>query len=178
MEVLAFDVNPAQDVDATAARVRYCSLPELLEQADFVSVNVNLSDSSRHLIGPAELGMMKKGAIIVNTSRGPVIDEAALYDALASGQIAAAGIDTFEGEREHTTRLSELPNTVLTPHMGGHTVEGTTRANMRAARNVVGVRQGRLDSEADLVNPGTWPRRLAGQGRFAGRVAERKSHEG
>lgn len=166
MQVLAHDVYvPDGGVDADG--VRYCGLDELLAESDIVSLSVNLNESTRHLIGPMELARMKPTATLINTSRGAVVDEEALYQALADGMIASAGIDTYEGERADGTRLIDLDNVVLTPHMGGHTVEGTARANMRAARNVIGVRDGWLDDENDVVNPAAWVSRIAREGIFA-----------
>src|SRR5215203_1004977 len=118
---------------------RYLDLDELLESADFVSVHTPLSDETHHLIGEAELGRMKPEAIFVNTSRGPVVDEAALADALAQGRIFAAGLDVYEEEPEVHPKLLELENVVLAPHIGSASVETRDRMAALAAENIVAV---------------------------------------
>jgi len=108
--------------------LEYMSLPELLKKADFVSVNVALTPATRHLLGQKEFSLMKKNAIIVNTARGPIIDEEALVEALKSGTIKAAGLDVYEKEPEVHPKLRELDNIVLAPHVGSGTEQ--TRAKM------------------------------------------------
>jgi glyoxylate reductase len=120
-----------------------CSLPELLAAADFVSLHVPLTPQTRHLIDAAALARMKPGAILVNTSRGGVVDTSALVEALRSGRLAAAGLDVYEHEPSVPAELCELPNTVLLPHVGSATP--TTRAAMArlCAENVIAVLAGR-----------------------------------
>src|SRR5581483_3429369 len=101
---------------------------ELLSRADIVSLHVPLSESTRHLIGAAELAAMKPTAVLVNTARGPVIDEDALVDALETGTIYAAGLDVFDGEPAVNPRLLTAPRVTLLPHVGSATV--ATRTNM------------------------------------------------
>ncbi len=108
--------------------LEYMSLPELLKKADFISVNVALTPQTRHLIGQKEFSLMKKNAIIVNTARGPIIDEEALAEALKTGLIKAAGLDVYENEPDINPELRELDNVVFTPHVGSGTEE--TRAKM------------------------------------------------
>jgi glyoxylate reductase len=141
-----FDVRllyNAQDEVATAYPAESCSLADLLSVADFVSLHVPLTDGTRHLIDAAALAMMKPGAILVNTSRGGVVDTVALADALRSRRLAAAGLDVFEHEPEVPDELCELPNTVLLPHVGSATP--TTRGAMArlCAENVIAVIEGR-----------------------------------
>ena len=126
----AFDMNLiawSQNLTAEAAAekgVRRVEKDELFQQSDFISVHLVLSDRSRGIVGRRELELMKSSAFIVNTSRGPIIDEDALADALAAGTIAGAGIDTFSQEPvAKTNRFLDLPNTVLTPHLGYVTAE-------------------------------------------------------
>jgi glyoxylate reductase len=118
-------------------------LSELLALSDFVSLHVPMAPDTRHLINAGALAQMKPGAILVNTSRGAIVDTAALIDALRSGRLAAAGLDVFETEPDVPPELRELPNTVLTPHIGSAT--GTTRDAMArlAAENVIAVVEGR-----------------------------------
>lgn len=107
---------------------RYCDLTSLLWQSDIVSLHVPLMPETRHLIGAEELALMKDTAFLINTARGPVVDEAALYNALASKTIAGAGLDVYEHEPDLYPGLKDLPNTVLLPHVGSATME--TRVKM------------------------------------------------
>ena len=121
---------------------RYLDLDELLETADFISVHTPLTDETHHLIGATELGRMKPEAVFVNTSRGPVVDEAALADALAEGRIFAAGLDVYEEEPEVHPRLMELENVVLAPHIGSASIETRDKMAALAAENIVAVLSG------------------------------------
>jgi glyoxylate reductase len=107
---------------------RYRELDALLRESDVVSLNAPLTPETRHLIGARELALMKPTAILVNTARGPLVDEAALADALARGVVWGAGLDVFEREPEIADALTALPNVVLAPHLGSATV--TARAGM------------------------------------------------
>jgi glyoxylate reductase len=117
-------------------------LDDLLAAADVVSVHTPLSDETRHLIDAPRLGLMKPTAHLVNTSRGPVVDEAALAAALGDGTIAGAGLDVFEHEPEIHPGLRGLENVVLIPHLGSATIETRTAMGVRAAENVVAVLAG------------------------------------
>jgi glyoxylate reductase len=118
---------------------RYADLEELLETADFVSVHTPLTEETRHLIGPEELDKMKPTAVLVNTSRGPVVDEGALAEALADGRIFAAGLDVYEEEPKVHPKLLQLENAVLAPHIGSGSRETRDRMAVLAAENVVAV---------------------------------------
>jgi glyoxylate reductase len=126
-------------------------LPLLLREADFVSLHVPLTADTRHLIGAEELAQMKPTAVLVNTSRGPVVDEAALARALREGQIFAAGLDVFENEPEVHRGLLELDNVVVTPHIASASVR--TRAQMceMAVRDHVAGLHG--ERPENLLNP-------------------------
>jgi glyoxylate reductase len=126
------------DVETELA-ARFLPLDELLAQADVVSLHCPLSAETRHLIDAEALGRMRPSAFLVNTTRGPVVDEAALADALRSGTIAGAGLDVFEREPEVHEALLDLENVVLVPHLGSATVETRTAMGVLAARNVVAV---------------------------------------
>ena len=118
MDVVAWSQNLDPD-EARGKGVEPVGKDELLERSDVVSVHLRLSDRSRGLIGARELGLMKPTAVLINTSRGPIVDEDALLAALRAGTIAGAGLDVFGVEplpRDHPMR--EAPNTVLTPHIG------------------------------------------------------------
>lgn len=117
--------------------LEYLSLDELLSSADFVSLHVPLTEKTRHLIGSRELGLMKSSAYLINTSRGPVVDEAALLAALTAGRIEGAGLDVYEREPRLTPGLTELSNVILLPHVGSATRETRTQMGMLAARNLL-----------------------------------------
>jgi glyoxylate reductase len=123
----------------------------LLRESDYVSLHVPLNAGTRHLIGAAELNMMKKTAILINTARGPVVDEAALAQALKDRVIAGAGIDVFEREPEVNPVLLQLNNVVLAPHIGTASVATRTRMSMMAAENAVAAMEGLRPP--NVVNP-------------------------
>lgn len=141
MEILYH--NRSRDEDAERElEARYLDLDELLETADFVSIHTPLTDETRHLIGAAELEKMKPTAVLVNTSRGPVVDEAALAEALAEGRVFAAGLDVYEEEPKVHPKLLDLDNVVLAPHIGSASVETRERMAALAAENIVAVLSG------------------------------------
>ncbi len=121
---------------------RYVELEELLRTSDFVSIHTPLTPETKHLIGAEELDSMKPEAVLVNTSRGPVVDEAALADALAERRIFAAGLDVYENEPEVNAKLLELENVVLAPHIGSASIETRDRMAALAAENLTAVLRG------------------------------------
>jgi glyoxylate reductase len=129
----------------------YRELDELLIEADFVSVHVNLTEETRHLLNAERLRRMKPTAVVVNTSRGPVIDEAALAEALSEGEIFAAGLDVFEREPEVHPKLLELENAVIIPHLGSATVDTRIAMGLLAADNLIAALEG--DRPPTLLNP-------------------------
>jgi glyoxylate reductase len=118
-------------------------LSDLLARADIVSLHVPLTESTRHLIGAAELALMKPTAVLVNTARGPVVDEDALADALQTGTIYGAGLDVFDGEPTVNPRLLQSPRTTLLPHIGSATVATRTSMARLACQGVADVLAGR-----------------------------------
>jgi glyoxylate reductase len=125
------------------AGLTYVPLDRLLRESDFVSIHSPLNKDTRHQIGARELGMMKKTAFLINTARGPIVDEAALVRALTKKQIAGAGLDVFEHEPMVDKALRKMPNVVLTPHLGSATVEvRETMANI-VADNILAFLEGR-----------------------------------
>ncbi len=117
-------------------------LPLLLERSDIVSIHVPLSDSTRHLIGRAEMELMKPTAVLVNTARGPIIDENALVDALESGRLHGAGLDVFDGEPNINARLLTAPRMTLLPHIGSATIDTRRRMAQLACQGVSDVLAG------------------------------------
>ena len=111
-------------------------LEELLQESDFVSIHTPLTEETQHLIGEEELGLMKSTAVFVNASRGPVVDEAALVEALEKGNIFAAGLDVYEEEPKVHPKLLELENAVLVPHIGSASIETRDKMAALAAENL------------------------------------------
>jgi glyoxylate reductase len=142
MEIAYHSRREAPTEVARALGAKRMPLEQLLAEADVLSLHCPLTPETHHLIGAPELASMKPSAVLVNTARGPVVDEPALAAALASRQIVAAGLDVYEREPRVEPRLLELDNVVLTPHLGSATVE--TRAAMAelAARNAISVLRG------------------------------------
>lgn len=143
MKVLYNDVVHNDAVEQGARGVFVDSLDELLQQSDVVSIHVPLLPTTHHLINAARLSQMKKTAYLVNTSRGPVIDEAALVVALKNGTIAGAGLDVFEDEPALAPGLVDLPNVVLTPHIASATHRARNEMAEIAARNILAVLAGK-----------------------------------
>ncbi len=136
--------------DQAAQVVR--NLHDALPQMDIVSVHCPLNEKTKNLIGHHELGLMKSNALLINTARGGIVDEAALHDALTQGGIAGAGIDVFVTEpTNRSLNLLELENVVVSPHCAGVTVESSARTAWIAAQNILNGLDSRLD-EAFVVN--------------------------
>jgi len=131
--------------------VEYVNLETLLKQSDFVTLHVPLLSQTRHLIGEKELKMMKKTACLINTSRGPVVDEKALYKALKEGWIWAAGLDVWEKEpTDPDNPLLKLENLTATPHIASGSIETRTKMAVMAAENLVNILEGKVPP--NLVN--------------------------
>jgi D-3-phosphoglycerate dehydrogenase len=156
--ILAFDEIPDQQY-AKANGIRFVDLPYLLQESDYISLHLPLTPSSRNLINEAALASMKETAILVNTARGGLVDEAALLRALRTGKIAGAGLDVLLGEQEPAWRstaeeLMSLPNVVVTPHVAGASREGLARGNLLAAQGIVAVFDGGSPAVECLVVDG------------------------
>jgi len=143
MNVIYADIRRLSEAEEDALGVRFRLFRELLREADIVSVHTPLNDSTRHMIGAAELAEMGPDAILINTARGPVVDEAALIEALRSGVIAAAGLDVFDVEpTPGDNPLLALDNVTLTAHMAGPTFESHKARVRNAFDNVQRVARG------------------------------------
>jgi glyoxylate reductase len=129
-------------------------LEAALRRADFVVVTVPLSEQTRHLIGTDELALMKQGAILVNSSRGPVVDERALAEALRSGHLGGAGLDVFQREPQVEPLLMECENAVLVPHIGSATTETREGMARLACRGLAQILRG--ERPPNLANPQVW----------------------
>ena len=143
MRILYHDQKPNAELDAEIGS-KNVEMDELLKTSDFISVHVPLLDSTRHLFSTKQFEMMKKTAVFVNTSRGPVVDEAALLEALKKGDIFGAGIDVWEFEPKLTAGLSELPNIVITPHTASATIEARNNMSKVAAENIIAALKGEV----------------------------------
>lgn len=146
MRILGFDIAPntkvAQDIG-----IEYVGLETLLRESDIVSLHVTLTSTTEGLIGRKEIEMMKKTAIVINTSQGKVIDEKALVDALRSKRISYAGLDVFEEEPiAQGNPLLKLDNVVLSPHVGFDTVEAVKRCTDICIDNVRKFSEGRIQN--------------------------------
>jgi glyoxylate reductase len=142
MEIVYSGPRRADPVVEAELGAGYLSFEELLSIADVASLHCPLTPETRHLIDASALGRMKPTAFLINTTRGPVVDENALVDALRAGTIAGAGLDVFEREPLVHPGLLELENVVLLPHLGSATVETRTAMGVLAAQNVVAVMRG------------------------------------
>lgn len=158
MEVIYHGNGRKPELEAELG-ARYLGLDELLAEADFVCVVVPLSERTRHLIGHRELALMKPSAILVNVARGPVVDEAALIEALQQKRIRAAGLDVYEKEPLASSPLFELDNALTLPHIGSATDETRRAMAERAIDNLERALLG--ERPRDLVNPQVWARRQA-----------------
>lgn len=126
-------------------------LETLLKKSDFVSIHCPLTPETTHLIGEKELGLMKESAYLINTARGPVIDEKALVKCLKEKRIAGAGLDVFEEEPKLAPGLTELDNAVILPHIGSATIETRTKMGIMAAENAISIMEG--EPPAAIANP-------------------------
>jgi len=150
MKVLYTDIRENKELEEKIG-ARRVAFEELLKKSDFVSIHVNLTPETHHLIGARELKLMKPSAYLINTSRGPVVDEAALVQALKEKRIAGAGLDVYEEEPKVHPELIELNNVILAPHIASATIETRGKMAFMAAENLVAVLRGQRPK--NIVNP-------------------------
>jgi len=137
MSVIYHDAHRKSPEEEQELGVQYRNLKDLLREADYISLHVPLNEQTRHLIGSSELKQMKQTAYLINTSRGPVIDEQALVEALQAHELAGAGLDVYEEEPQLAPGLAELNNVTLAPHIASATVETRTKMAVMAAENLL-----------------------------------------
>jgi glyoxylate reductase len=142
MKVLYYDVKRNEEFEMRFS-AQYQAIGDILKNSDFITLHVPLLDSTHHLINAPRIGLMKKEAILINTARGPVVDEKALVAALKEKRIAGAGLDVFEDEPKLTEGLADLDNVVLTPHIASATVEAREAMSTIAAQNIIAALQGK-----------------------------------
>ena len=142
MNIIGYDVIPIDEEFSKEVGLMKADLDTLLSSSDFVSLHVPLLDSTHHMINAEKLGIMKKSARIINTSRGGIIDEDALYNALKEGNLAGAALDVFETEPPTSSKLTSLPNFILTPHVGAQTKEAQLLAANIIAEKIIQVLRG------------------------------------
>lgn len=143
MKVLYTDEQRNHELE-TELKAKKVPLPELLKESDFISIHVPLMKTTRHLISEKELKMMKRTAILINTARGPIINEQALIKALKEHWIFGAGLDVYEYEPKIPKELKSLDNVVLQPHTGSATIETRTKMALIAAENMIAGLSGQI----------------------------------
>ncbi|TDI41643.1 MAG: D-glycerate dehydrogenase [Acidobacteria bacterium] len=150
MRVLAYD-PPIRDLIDGMEGVSYAEMDRLLEESDFVTVHTDLNEATLHLIDAAALQKMKSTAYLINTARGPIVDERALVDALKSEVIAGAGLDVFEDEPKMAPGLAELDNVVILPHIASASRDTRNKMATMCAKNAVA--HAKLEKAPNCVNP-------------------------
>jgi len=143
MKVVYNDLKPNEDFEKEFGAIYVEKLEDMLPQCDFVTLHVPLLDATKHLMNAERFKLMKNTAFMVNTSRGPVVDERALVEALKSGEIRGAGIDVYEFEPEITPELKEMDNVVITPHIASATDATRGAMSVAAATNIIEALEGR-----------------------------------
>ncbi|MEK0370693.1 MAG: D-2-hydroxyacid dehydrogenase, partial [Nitrosopumilus sp.] len=142
MNIIGYDVIPIDEEFSKEVGLMKADLNTLLQSSDFISIHVPLLDSTYHLLDAQKMSTMKKTAKIINTSRGGVIDEDALYDALKNGTLGGAALDVFEKEPAIGNKLAELDNVILTPHIGAQTKEAQSLAANVIAEKIIQILRG------------------------------------
>jgi lactate dehydrogenase-like 2-hydroxyacid dehydrogenase len=155
MKILYTDAADNKEFEASYPfEARRVEMDELLQTSDIVSIHVPLMDSTHHLIGEAELKKMQSHSILINSARGPIVDEAALVKALKENWIWSAGLDVYEEEPKVHPELVTLPNSLLLPHLGSATIETRTRMGEIAVDNIIACFEGK--KPPTIVNETVW----------------------
>ena len=136
MKVIYYDVYRPDEATEKELGVEYRELDDLISEADVITLHVPLLPETKHMINAERIAKMKDGAIIINAARGGIVDEEALYEALKSGKLYGAALDVYENEPLKESKLFELDNIVLTPHIGAQAREGQTRAGIEVAQKI------------------------------------------
>jgi len=142
MNIIGYDVIPISDDFSREVGLIKADLDTLISSADYISFHVPFTESTHHLVNSQLLAKMKKNACLINTSRGEIIDENALYDALKEGKIAGAALDVFESEPATGNKLATLPNVICTPHIGSQTKEAQALAANVIAEKIIMILRG------------------------------------
>ncbi|QOX64877.1 phosphoglycerate dehydrogenase [Anoxybacterium hadale] len=138
MKILCYDTYRDESFQKEC-NAEYTNFETILKEADFITIHAPLNDETENMFGAEQFKKMKNRAVIVNTARGGIIDEVALYEALKNGEIGAAGLDATLEEPPYTSMLLTLPNCTLTPHAGAATYEASSKMSLLAAQNVIDV---------------------------------------
>lgn len=149
MSILISDVNCPPDTLIREVNANLVPLEELIRRSDIITVHVPLTTQTYHMIGKNEINLMKDGVYIINTSRGSVVDENALFEALKAGKVAGAALDVYEREPPEDYSIIKLPNVVCTPHIGAQTAESQKRASMDVALKIVDLFRHQLESACE-----------------------------
>lgn len=142
MEILCHDIIQDEEF-AQQFGIRYFDLETLLKESDYITIHTSLNDATRDMIGYKELEMINENAFLVNTSRGGIIDEKALYDALKNNEIKGAALDSYKEEPPENSPLMELENVIMTSHNGAYTKEAINNMGIQATQNLIDVLDGR-----------------------------------
>ena len=153
-EMIYYDARRLPEETEAALNVRYVSFDELIQTSDILSLHVPMTPSTAKIIGAKQLEMMKSGSILINTARGGLVDEAALYQALKKGPLYAAGLDAYEEEPPAADcPLFALDNVVLSDHCGNSTIDSVVSVTRHALGNIAKFEQGETLNAADVVVP-------------------------
>ena len=142
MEILCHDIIQDEEF-SRQFDIRYVDLETLLKESDYITIHAPLNDATRDMIGYKELEMINENAFLINTSRGGIINEKALYDALKNNEIKGAALDSYKEEPPENSPLMELENVIMTSHNGAYTKEAINNMGIQSAQNLIDVLEGR-----------------------------------
>ncbi len=142
MNILAFDIVKDKKI-VQKYGIKYVNLEKLLQKSDYITIHIPLDDATRNMISYEELEKMKKDAFLINTSRGGIVDEEALYNALRNNKLRGAALDVYNNEPPRESPLKELDNVIMTPHIGAYTEEAIENMSIQAAQNLIDVLEGK-----------------------------------